>query len=50
MKTNEFKKLVADYGTERAEKAVAWFCERSAAFRQAVKAYEFCVANEYLWV
>jgi hypothetical protein len=50
MKTNEFNKLVKEYGTEKANKAVRWFTENNTeAFRNAVHQAQYCITNEYLW-
>ena len=50
MKTSEHAKLVAEYGVEKAQKAVAWFvANHSADFRKSVKQADFCRHNEYLW-
>ncbi len=50
MKQNEYKKLVAIYGTEKADKAAAWFVANSSpAFREAVHQAAYCKSNEYLW-
>ena len=50
MKRNEYNKLVKEYGTQLANKALAWFVSNSSeGFRNAVHQAKYCISNEYLW-